>query len=154
MITAGFATAGLSISSLQILHLHSLFKAPLNKDQVSRYRVNQITVFTVHRGRNYFYSMKYSPYLKSRRKKLSGFSKEVDSRKKVSSKMKYANGDGLRACVYFWHRRPLSLFNMRRRNANEEDYHAKLSMVFHTDSEYFSRMRRGHCKTDVMLVMS
>jgi len=150
VIAAGFATAGLNISSLHVLHLHSLFKVPLNEDQVSCYKVNQITVFTVHGGRNYFFFMKYSPYLKSPRKKLSGFAKEVDSKKKVSSKMKYAKGDGLRACVYFWHRRPLSMCNMRKRNSNEEDYHARLSMVFHTDSEYFSRMRRGHGQTDTV----
>jgi hypothetical protein len=154
VITVGFAAAGLNISSLLILHLDSLFKVPLHEDQVSCYKVNQITVFTVHRDRNYFYFIKYSPYLKSRRKKSSGFAKEADSRKRMRSKVKYANGDGLRACVYFWHRRPLSMFNMRKRNVNEEDYHAKLSMVFHIDSEYFSRMRSGHGKTNAVLVMS
>jgi hypothetical protein len=144
VITAGFATAGLNISSLHILHLHSLFEVPLSEDQVPCYKVNQITVFTVHRGRSYFYFIKYSPYLKSRRKKLNGFAKEVNSKKKVSSKMKF------RACVYFLHRRPLSVCSMRKRNAKEEDYHAKLSVVFHTGSEYFTKMRCGHGKTDTV----
>ena len=142
--------SALNISSLHVLHSHSLFKVPWNEDQVFCYKVNQITVFTVHRSRNYFYFMKYSPYLKSRRKKLSGFVKEVDSKKRVSSKMKYANGDGLRACVYFLRRRPLSMYNMRKQNAKEEDYHARLSMVFHTDCEYFTRMRYGHGKTNTV----
>jgi len=130
--------------------LHSLFKVSLNEDRVSCYKVNQITVFTLHRDRNYFYFLKYSPYLKSRRKKLSGFAKEVDSKKKVSSKMKYAKGDGLRARVYCTHKRPLSMCNVRKWNAKEEDYHARLSMVFHTDPEYFTRMRCGHGKTDTV----
>jgi hypothetical protein len=81
--------------------------------------------------------VKYSPYLKSCRKKLSGFAKKKKNRFEKESEFEdEICGDGLRACVYFLHRMPLSMCNMRIRNAKEDDYHARLSMVFHTDSEY------------------